>query len=139
VPALYRLEVHTPYRPFFFYFVEAITLKLSDGEIGVYAKHSPFTAPVLSCELRIKDNKGQWQVAFISGGILEVTDFKTLLLVEVAEWPEEIDRERAIVSERQARESLEKASLKFETDNANEKIRRSQLRLKIAGMANHKK
>jgi F-type H+-transporting ATPase subunit epsilon len=138
MPALYRLEVHTPYRPFFADTVEAITLKLIDGEIGVYAKHSPFTAPVISCELRIKDNKGQWRAAFISGGILEVTDFKTLLLVEAAEWPEEIDCERAIASERQARESLEMASLKFETDNAKEKIRRSQLRLKVAGMASQK-
>jgi F-type H+-transporting ATPase subunit epsilon len=138
MPALYRLEVHTPYRPFFADMVEAITLKLSDGEIGIYAKHSPFTAPVISCVLRIKDNKGQWRTAFISGGILEVTDFKTLLMVEAAEWPEEIDCERAIASEQQAKKSLETALFKFETDNAREKMRRSQLRLKAAHTSNQK-
>jgi F-type H+-transporting ATPase subunit epsilon len=138
MPVLYRFEVHTPYRPFFADMVEAITITLSDGEIGVYAKHSPFTAPVNSCVLHIKDDKGTWRAAFISGGILEVTDFKTVLMVEAAEWPEEIDCERAAASGQQAKESLEMALLKFEITNAKEKIRRSQLRLKVARMAEQK-
>ena len=130
MPALFNFEVHTPYRPFFSGKVEAITLTLVDGEIGVYAKHSPFTAPAVSCILHIKNDQGQWRPAFITEGILEVKDHKTVLMVDAAEWPEEIDRDRALSARQQAEESLETAMLKFESDNAREKLRRAAFRLK---------
>jgi F-type H+-transporting ATPase subunit epsilon len=128
---LFNFEVHTPYRPFFSGRAEAITLTLIDGEIGVYAKHSPFTAPAVSCILRIKDEKGEWRPAFITGGILEVKDHKTVLIVDAAEWPDEIDRGRALAAKQQAEESLETAMLKFEIDNTKEKLRRAEYRLKV--------
>ena len=130
MPALFTFEVHTPYRPFFSGKAEAIILTLADGEIGVYAKHSPFTAPVHSCILRIKDDKGRWRPAFISEGILEVKEHKNVLLVDTAEWPEEIDRERALAAKENAEAALAAATLKFETEKAKAKLRRAQLRLK---------
>ena len=131
MPALFNFEVHTPYRPFFSEKAEAFTLTLVDGEIGVYAHHAPFTAPVLSCILRIKDSKGVWRCAFITGGILEVKDHKNVLIVDAAEWPEEIDRERALTAKDMAEESLKTAMLKFEIDNAKTKLRRAEFRLKL--------
>jgi F-type H+-transporting ATPase subunit epsilon len=73
---LFNFEVHTPYRLFFSGKAQAITLSLEDGDIGVYAHHSPFTAPVVTCILHIKDSKGEWRPAFITDGILEVKDHK---------------------------------------------------------------
>jgi F-type H+-transporting ATPase subunit epsilon len=128
--ALFNFEVHTPYRLFFSGSVQAITLTLVDGEVGVYAHHSPFTAPAVSCILRIKDDQGLWKNAFITGGILEVKEHKNVLMVDAAEWPEEIDRDRAEAAKRQAREALETAMLKFEIDNARARLRRAELRLK---------
>ena len=132
--ALYNFEVHTPYRPFFSEMVEAITLTLEDGEIGVYANHSAFTAPVTTGILRIKDKEGRWRSAFVSRGILEVKERKTILITDTAEWPEEIDKERAAESGRQAMEILETAMLKFEIDNAKQKLLRSQYRLKVTAL-----
>jgi F-type H+-transporting ATPase subunit epsilon len=130
----FNFEIHTPYRPFFTGRVESIILTLIDGEIGVYAKHAPFTAPVLSCTLRIKDDKGDERFAFITDGILEVKDHKTVLMVDAAEWPEEIDPERARASRQQAEKNLEIAVLKFETDNARAQLRRAEHRLKTYDM-----
>ena len=132
--ALFNFEIHTPYRPFFSGGAEVITLTLVDGEIGVYAHHSPFTAPVLSCMLRIKDSKGVWRCAFITDGILEVKDHKTVLIVDAAEWPEEIDRERALAAKSRAEEKLKTAQLKFEIDNAKTELRRAEFRLKVKDM-----
>jgi F-type H+-transporting ATPase subunit epsilon len=129
---LYNFEVHTPYRPFFSGWVEAVSLSLVDGEIGVYANHSPFTAPVAPGILRIRNKDGQWKSAFVSGGILEVKSHKTVLITDSAEWPEEIDRERAIAAAREAQESLESAAFKFEIDKAREKLCHSQFRLKAS-------
>jgi F-type H+-transporting ATPase subunit epsilon len=131
---LFSFEVHTPYRPFFKEEVEALTLTLVDGEIGVYANHSPFIAPVTTGILRLKDKKGEWRSAYISDGIIEVKNHKTVLVTDTAEWPDEIDKERAEASCKQAEEDLKNSTLKFEIDRAKEKIRRSEFRLKVAAM-----
>ena len=130
MPALFNFEVHTPYRLFFSGKAEAITLTLADGEIGVYAKRTAFTAPVVSCILRIKDDKGKWRPAFITDGILEVKEYKNVLMVDAAEWPEEIDHDRALAAKQEAEESLEMGMLKFEIDNAKAKLRRAEFRLR---------
>jgi len=131
---LFSLEVHSPYHPFFHGMVEAVTLTLADGEIGIYADHTPVTAPVLCCILRIKDGQGIWKPAFISEGILEVTTYKTMIIVDDAQWPEEIDRQRALADKDQAEKSLESAVMKFQKDNAEVKIRRAVYRLKALEM-----
>jgi len=128
--ALFNFEVHTPYRPFFTGRVEAITLTLPDGEIGVYANHAPFTSPAVSCILRIKNDQGEWKPAFITDGILEVKEHKNVLMVDAAEWPEEIDVERARAARQQAEEDMRQASLKFEIERAKAKLRRAEYRLK---------
>ena len=128
---LFNFEVHTPYRLFFSGKAEVITLTLADGEIGIYAHHSPFTAPVVTCILRIKDAKGKWRNAFITDGILEVKDHKNVLMVDAAEWPEEIDGERALAAKQQAEKDLEAAHFKFEIDKAKSKLRRANYRLKV--------
>jgi F-type H+-transporting ATPase subunit epsilon len=134
--ALFNLEVHTPYRPFFSGRVEAVILTLTDGEICVYAAHAPFTAPVKSCITRIKNDKGEWKSAFITDGILEVKEHKNVLMVDAAEWPEEIDVERARAAQQQAQEDLGIASLKFEIDRAKAKLRRAEYRLKACELKN---
>ena len=128
----FTFEVHTPYRLFFSGRVENFILTLSDGEVCVYAHHSFFIAPVISCILRIKDEKGKLINAFVTEGILEVKDFKTVLMVETAEWPEEIDAERALASKQKAEDTINNSQLKFEIDKAIVKLRRSEFRLKAA-------
>ena len=130
MPVLYNFEVHTPYRPFFTGRVEAVTLTLMDGEIGVYAKHSPFASPVLSGILRIKD-EGGWRSAFITEGILEVKDHKTVLMVDAAEWPKEIDAERARAAKQKAEEAVKSATEKFDLDRAKASLRRAEYRLLV--------
>jgi F-type H+-transporting ATPase subunit epsilon len=111
---------------------------LIDGEIGVYAHHAPFTAPVVTGKLRIREAGGEWRTAFIADGILEVKDHKNVLMVDVAEWPEEIDRERALAAKQQAEEDLETAHLKFEIDRVKAKLRRADYRLKTSNDVNIK-
>ena len=128
---LFTLEVHTPYRLFFSEQVEAISLTLSDGEAAVYANHVPFTAPVIPCLLKIKDENGDWKIAYTSEGILEVGKNKTILVSDDAEWPEEIDCERAKAAKEQAEQTLaEGGMLKFETKAASDALRRANMRIR---------
>jgi len=134
MPALFNFEVHTPYRLFFSGKAEAIILTLMDGEIGVYAHHAAFTAPVVTGKLQIKTENGEWRTAFIADGILEVKDHKNVLMVDAAEWPEEIDKERALANKRQAEEDLKADHLKFEAERVKARLRRADYRLMVRGM-----
>ncbi|GHV60506.1 ATP synthase epsilon chain [Spirochaetia bacterium] len=128
---LYTFEVHTPYRRFFAEQVEAIIITLIDGEIGVFANHSAFTAPVVTGILKIKDKDGHWRQAFTTEGILEVKEHKTVLMVDAAEWPEEIDYERAIAAKQQAEASLKEGMFRFDTDTTRASLKRAEFRLKV--------
>jgi len=134
MPVLFNFEVHTPYRLFFSGKAEVIILTLMDGEIGVYAHHAAFTAPVVTGKLQIKTESGEWRTAFIADGILEVKDHKNVLMVDTAEWPEEIDKERALLDKQQSEEDLQTAHLKFELDRVKARLRRADYRLMVCGM-----
>ncbi|MDR1143048.1 MAG: ATP synthase F1 subunit epsilon [Spirochaetaceae bacterium] len=133
---LFKFEVHTPYRRFFSDEAEAITLTLPDGEITVYANHSFFTAPVMAGILKIKDKTGVWKSAFISEGLLEVKNHNTILMADAAEWPSEIDRERALEAKQKAEETISLGMFKFETAAAEAALRRARFRLKAADVNN---
>jgi F-type H+-transporting ATPase subunit epsilon len=131
MPALFNFEVHTPRRIFYSGRVQAITIGLEDGEIGIYANHSPFTAHTVTGTLRIKDENGSWRAAFVCGGILEVKEHKDVLMVESADWPEEIDVQNVNEIIKQAEETLKNTQLKFEIDKAKKKLHHAECRLKV--------
>jgi len=131
MPALFNFEVHTPRRLFFSGKVQAITIGLEDGEIGIYANHSPFSAHSVTGTLRIKDDNGNWRTAFVCGGVLEVKEHKNVLMVESADWPEEIDKERVLEIKRQAEEILKETHLRFEIDKAKKTLHHAECRLKV--------
>lgn len=127
--ALFPLEVHTPYRLFYSGPVESIVLTLSDGEAAVYANHSPFTAPVVPCLLRIRDRDGNRKIAVIAEGMLEVKEHKTVLMSDAAEWPEEIDFNRANAAKERAEEILRSGGMKFEMQKAAYSLLRAKMRI----------
>jgi F-type H+-transporting ATPase subunit epsilon len=131
VANLFPFEVHTPYRRFYNDQIEALVITLVDGEICVYANHAAFTAPVEIGIFKIKDKDGLWRSAFTTEGILEVKEHKTVLMVDAAEWPDEIDHDRAVAAKERAEEMLAAGMLKFETDNAASSLKRASFRLKV--------
>ena len=127
---LFRFEVYTPNRLFFADSVEAIILTLIDGEAAVYANHALLSAPVTPCLLKIKSKDGHWKIAFTSEGILEVTNHKTVLVSDAAEWPDEIDHERALTAKKRAEETIEAGQFKYQTEPAAISLHRANMRIK---------
>jgi F-type H+-transporting ATPase subunit epsilon len=130
--AFYPFEIHTPYRKFYADSVEFVLVRLVDGDIGVCANHAFFIAPVCAGVVKITDKEGQTLYAFTSEGILEVKGHKSVLMVDVAEWPNEIDKERALVEKKRAEEQIAEAAFKFETERAMISLKRAEARLKAA-------
>jgi F-type H+-transporting ATPase subunit epsilon len=139
MPSLFNFEVHTPRRIFYTGRVQAIIIGLEDGEICIYANHSPFTSHSVTGSLRIKDENGSWRTAFVCGGILQVKEHKNVLMVESADWPEEINVESVLEIKKQAEETLKNTQLKFEIDKAKKKLHHAECRLKVVEQEKSKK
>ncbi|MCL1813223.1 MAG: ATP synthase F1 subunit epsilon [Treponema sp.] len=127
----FKFELYTPYRRFFSGEIVAVTLTIKDGDITIYADHSFLTAPVQTGILKIKIKSGEWKNAFIADGILEVKAHGTILMADAAEWPEEIDRERAEKALAAARETMDAGTFRFETSSAESAYRRAKFRLMV--------
>jgi len=128
---LFNFEVHSLRRLFYSGKVQAVTVSLEDGEIGILAHHSPFSAHTVTGSLRIKDENGSWRIAFVCSGILEVKDHKTVLMVETAEWPEEINLEQILENKKQTEEMLKDTRLRFETERAKKRLHHLECKLKV--------
>lgn len=101
----FTLSVMTPEREFFSDAVEAFQINTGDGQITIYANHTAMVASVAVGEMRFKQND-VWREATHAQGFLEVRPDCTLVFVQSAEWPEEINEERAESAMHRAEERL---------------------------------
>jgi F-type H+-transporting ATPase subunit epsilon len=55
-------------------------------------------------------------------------------MVDTAEWPEEISRDRALAAKRRAEEQLKLGAFNFEIDAARASLKRAETRIKVADL-----
>ena len=99
-----------------------VELATSEGEIGVYAEHIPLTSVLVPCVMAIHEEGGTKKAA-VHGGIVEILKDKVTVLAEVAEWPDEIDVNRA-------NEARIRAERRLKSGDANINMVRAELALK---------
>jgi F-type H+-transporting ATPase subunit epsilon len=90
----FLLEVVTPDRKFFTDNVQMVIIKTPDGEMGILKDHTPMVVAVAIGPIRIQKD-GEWLEAVVSEGFMEIKQDKTVILVDTAERPNEIDINRA--------------------------------------------
>ena len=128
----FLLEIITPERSFYSGQAEQVIVTGLDGGIGVLQGHIPMVTSLAIGEVRIKEN-GSWRTAACSEGFMRAGPDHTLIIVQTAEWPEEIDINRALHKKAQAEEKLrQKASMLEYTSNKNT-LAKAVLRLRIGG------
>ncbi len=118
----FMLIVNTPDRQFYQKEVSMVELATSEGEIGVYAEHIPLTSVLVPCVMAIHEEGGTKKAA-VHGGIVEILKDKVTVLAEVAEWPDEIDVNRA-------NEARIRAERRLKSGDANINMVRAELALK---------
>ena len=126
------LEIVTPDKKFYSDEVQELILQTPEGEIGLLSGHMPMVAAVSIGPIRIK-NGDKWLEAFISEGFMEVTREKTVILADTAEWPEEIDANRAKAAEERARERLQRKLSHIEYMQSQAALQRAISRLRVSG------
>lgn len=131
---LYKFEVVTPSRIFYSGEVELIVFETERGQVGIMAGHIPMLIANKIGTLKIKTGK-ETKYAFISEGFVEITSNKVTAVVDLAEWCDEIDIEKARFTKKTAEEELANPktdkSIKLELKAS---IERSNARIKTAGM-----
>ena len=102
----FQLSILTPEHEFYSGMVEMVTANATDGEVCILAGHAPTVIALAEGELRLRDEHGTVKSAAASDGFVTVTQDKTVMMLQSAEWPEDIDRVRAERAESKAREAL---------------------------------
>ena len=102
----FLLSILTPEHEFYNGQVEMLNVSALDGELCVLPGHAPTVVSLTEGELTLRDDKGQTRWAAASDGFMTVTQDETVMMLQSAEWPEDIDRVRAERAEAKAREAL---------------------------------
>jgi F-type H+-transporting ATPase subunit epsilon len=129
----FKTEIVTPEKIVFSEEIESLVIPAERGYLGVLAGHAPLLATLQPGEITIKgSSKGELHYA-TSGGFMEVTPGKAVLLTESAEEAAQIDVARAEESKKRAQERLAPAAGKqVDKSRARAALERAVNRLKIA-------
>lgn len=123
------LEIITPDKTFFSGEVDMLIYPTSDGERGLMYNHTPMVTPVIPGVIRLK-NDDEWIKAVVTEGFLEVSPDMTIMIIDTAEWTEEIDIRRAEEALVRAKERLTVKINETERSRTDAAIARARARLK---------
>jgi len=125
----FYLEIVTPEKKFFSDNVEIAIIKTPNGEMGILRSHAPMMMAVSIGPVKIK-KKGKWMEAVLTEGFADITQERVIIMVDTAEWPEEIDINRAKRAKEAAEERLQRKLSEMEYTQAQAAFLRAITRLK---------
>ncbi|MBU3806161.1 MAG: ATP synthase F1 subunit epsilon [Candidatus Fournierella pullistercoris] len=125
------LEIITPERQFYIGPAEELVLPAIDGLYGVQPGHEPAVTAMEPGELRFKVD-GEWQVAAIGQGFVEIMPDRAIVLVSSAEHPDEIDQRRAQEALERAEERMRQKKSVEEYYYSKAAMARAMARLKVS-------
>ncbi|MDR2296651.1 MAG: F0F1 ATP synthase subunit epsilon [Clostridiales Family XIII bacterium] len=106
MPKSVLLDIITPEKLFYRGEIELVIARTLTGDEGFMASHIWACKLLATGELWIQEaGKKDFRIAAVSGGFIDIKD-KFTIFTDYAEWPEEIDVERAKRSGERAKEWL---------------------------------
>lgn len=127
---MFDVKIITPDRVFYEGQVSMVEMKTSEGEIGVYKNHIPMTCILEPGVLRLYEAESEKQAA-VHAGFVEILQDKVTVLAEIAEWPEEIDKNRAQEAKVRAERRLSSNDPEINVARAEIALRKAIVRLSL--------
>ena len=127
--AQFKLEIVTPNRKFLEEDIEMLVVRTIEGDLAVLANHTPLVTPLSIGILKLNYPDGTSKIATLCGGFMEVTKEKTTIVTDSAEWPGEIDINRAEEARKRAEERLKKKDSSTDVARAEMALKRALTRL----------
>jgi F-type H+-transporting ATPase subunit epsilon len=130
----FHLEVITPDRSAVDGDYQSVQLRAADGRMGILYNHAPLIGLLAVGRLFCQDARGKTSSLAVGDGFVEVLDNQVKVLVDFADFADEIDVKRAEAAEKRARDRL-KQRKNPDVDNvrAEAALRRAIVRLKLGG------
>jgi F-type H+-transporting ATPase subunit epsilon len=128
---MFHLDIVTPYRQFFSEEVEMVIVRGLEGDLAILSGKSPITTPLRIGKIRIFQ-EGVERIAAVVDGYISVIDDKTTIVTEAAEWPDEIDIERAKKAKERAENRMRQEKQTTDIDRAELALKRALNRLEIS-------
>ena len=129
---IFGVEIITPDRIFHKGEATMIEFNTAAGEIGVYKNHIPLTTVLAPGVVTIHKDGEDNVIAAVHSGFAEILPDKVTLLAEIAEWPEEIDVQRAELAKARAEERLANKTEAVDVQRAELALRKALVRMDIA-------
>ncbi len=129
---IFQVEIITPDRIFHTGEATMIEFNTAAGELGVYKNHIPLTTVLAPGIVKIHKDGDEDVVAAVHSGFAEILPDKVTLLAEIAEWPDEIDKNRAEAARARAEERLANKTEATDIKRAEYALRKALVRIDIA-------
>ena len=126
----FEVRIITPTRVFYEGTAEMIEFNTVEGEIGVYKNHIPLTT-VIAPGIVVITEGDEKKKAAVHAGFAEILTDKVTILAEVAEWPDEIDVDRAMAARDRAEKRLAEKDAGLDVMRAELALRKSLVRIGI--------
>jgi len=127
-----HVEIVTPYEMFFEGPADMVVVTGKDGEIGVLPGHAPLVAALVPGEVRLKISD-EWKHAVLTNGYAEIGPELMIIVVNAAEWPEQIDVSRAETALARAEARLHDPAMSPQEKNRSKHgAERAKARLRVA-------
>lgn len=127
---LFTLRIITPDRVFFEGQVSMVEFNTTEGEIGIYKKHVPTTVIISPGILTITGEEGVKEAA-LHAGFVEILQDEVVILAEIIEWPDEIDKARAESAKARAEERLRTKTPETDILRAETALQRALARIHV--------
>ena len=127
----FKLKVITPEKVFFEGEVSQVTVRTTEGMVGILPNHINYCAILPSSEMRIKFPSNEIKEVAVSSGTIKVSKDKTVILASACEWADEIDLAWAKRSEDDARRKLQGHNSDQEFKYADLKLKRALNRISV--------
>lgn len=106
----FELNVVSAERKIFSGDVTSVRVSGIDGELGVYAGHTPLLTAIKPGMVKFTLADGKEEFIYVSGGFLEVQPTVVTVLADTAIRGDELDEQRILAAKRKAEETLGKTN-----------------------------
>lgn len=104
----FNLNVVSAERKIFDGQVTSVRVSGVEGELGIYAGHTPLLTAIKPGMVKFTFSDGKEELIYVSGGFLEVQPTIVTVLADTAIRGEELDEQRILAAKRKAEEGLSK-------------------------------
>lgn len=128
---MFHLQIVTPDRLFFSEDVEMVIVRGTEGDLAVLKGRAPITTALKIGKIRIFQD-GKERVAAVVDGYISVLENETTIVTEAAEWPDEINVERAEAAKERAERIIREGKKQSDIARAELALKRAINRLDVS-------